>query len=154
MTCDFTSFPTIFQSYQDDGWVIMEGCVQWNPVINKRPSSKVGLEPGTARSAGQRLIHWATASPNQSNFIPISLCLLDYHICRNYHTCSKTSTLMCLSIGTPKNNIFSISPFQMKNSLFSDAPLIIMCLNIGTPKNHKFSIWNKWKINGFRCPNT
>ena len=32
MTCDFTSFLTVFQSYQDDGWMIMKGCVQWNSV--------------------------------------------------------------------------------------------------------------------------
>ena len=32
MTCDFTSFSTVFQSYQDDGRMIMKGCVQWNPV--------------------------------------------------------------------------------------------------------------------------
>ena len=32
MTCDFTSFSTVFQSYQDDGQMIMKGCVQWSPV--------------------------------------------------------------------------------------------------------------------------
>ena len=32
MICDFMSIPTVFQSYQDDGWIIMKGCVQWNPV--------------------------------------------------------------------------------------------------------------------------
>ena len=32
MTCDFTSFLTVFQSYQDDVWMIMIGCVQWNSV--------------------------------------------------------------------------------------------------------------------------
>ena len=32
MTCDFTSFLTVFQSYQDDVWMIMKGCVQWNSV--------------------------------------------------------------------------------------------------------------------------
>ena len=32
MTCDFTSFSTVFQSYQDDGQMIMKGCVQWDPV--------------------------------------------------------------------------------------------------------------------------
>ena len=32
MICDFTSFSTVFQSYQDDGRMIMKGCVQWNPV--------------------------------------------------------------------------------------------------------------------------
>ena len=30
MTWDFRSFLTIFQSYQDDGRLIMKGCVQWN----------------------------------------------------------------------------------------------------------------------------
>ena len=28
-TSDVTSFPTVFQ---DDKWMIMKGCVQWNPV--------------------------------------------------------------------------------------------------------------------------
>ena len=37
------------------------------------------------------------------------------------HAVGLISTLMCLSIGTPKNNIFSIL-FQMKNSLFLDVP--------------------------------
>ena len=32
MTCDFTSFLTVFQSYQDDVRMIMKGCVQWNSV--------------------------------------------------------------------------------------------------------------------------
>ena len=32
MPCDFTSFSTVFQSYQDKGRIIMKGCVQWNPV--------------------------------------------------------------------------------------------------------------------------
>ena len=30
MTCDLTSFLTVFQSYQDDVGMIMRGCVQWN----------------------------------------------------------------------------------------------------------------------------
>ena len=25
-------FSTVFQSYQNDEWVIMKGCVQWDPV--------------------------------------------------------------------------------------------------------------------------
>ena len=34
MTCDFTSFSRVFQSYmyQDDGRMIMKDCMQWNPV--------------------------------------------------------------------------------------------------------------------------
>ena len=32
MTCDFTSFSTVFQSVWEDGRVIMKGCVQWNPI--------------------------------------------------------------------------------------------------------------------------
>ena len=32
MICDFMSFSTVFQSYQDDGRMIMKGCVQWDPV--------------------------------------------------------------------------------------------------------------------------
>ena len=32
MTCDFTSFSTVFQSYQDDGRVTRKGYVHWNPV--------------------------------------------------------------------------------------------------------------------------
>ena len=32
MTCDSTSFSIVFWSYQEDGWMIMKGCVQWNPI--------------------------------------------------------------------------------------------------------------------------
>ena len=31
-TCCVTTFSTEFQSYQDDEWVIIKGCLQWNPV--------------------------------------------------------------------------------------------------------------------------
>ena len=52
------SFSKVFQLYKDDGWVIMESCVQWNPVYDlkfKRSSPQAELESGTARSADQRL---------------------------------------------------------------------------------------------------
>ena len=55
MTCDFMSFLTVFRSYQDDGRMIMKGCVQWNPVYDKKISPRAGLELGTARSVGQCL---------------------------------------------------------------------------------------------------
>ena len=32
MTCNFTPFSTLFQSYQDDGQMIMKGCELWNLV--------------------------------------------------------------------------------------------------------------------------
>ena len=32
MTCYFTSFSTVFQSCQDNGMLIMKGCVQWNTI--------------------------------------------------------------------------------------------------------------------------
>ena len=31
MTCEFTSFSIIFQSYQDGERVSLKSCVQWNP---------------------------------------------------------------------------------------------------------------------------
>ena len=39
MTCDFTSFSTVFKSYWDDGWVMVEDCVQWNPFTFEKISA-------------------------------------------------------------------------------------------------------------------
>ena len=44
MTCEFTSFSKVFQSFQDDKWVIRKGCVQWNPIYIRKDS---GLEQGS-----------------------------------------------------------------------------------------------------------
>ena len=30
----FTSFSIAFQSYPDDVWMIMKGCVQWKPIYD------------------------------------------------------------------------------------------------------------------------
>ena len=47
MTCEFTFFSTVFQSHQDDGNVIMKGCVQWNPVYGRKDFRlKRGSNPG------------------------------------------------------------------------------------------------------------
>ena len=56
MDCDFTSFSTVFQSYQDDGRAIKKGCVQWNPVYSEI-SPQAGLELRTTRSVSQSLTH-------------------------------------------------------------------------------------------------
>ena len=56
MICNFTSFSTVFQSYQDDGQ-IMKGCVQWNPVYVEKILPRAGIKLRTARSVGQRLTH-------------------------------------------------------------------------------------------------
>ena len=57
MTRDFTSFSTVFQSYLDDGQMIMKSCMQGNPFTVKKFSPPARIEPGTARSVGQRLTH-------------------------------------------------------------------------------------------------
>ena len=36
MTCNFTPFSIVFQSYQNDERLIMKGCVQWNMLEFKR----------------------------------------------------------------------------------------------------------------------
>ena len=52
MTCDLTSFSTVFQLYHDDGQVIIKDCVQWNPIRVEEISPSAGLKRGTARSVG------------------------------------------------------------------------------------------------------
>ena len=34
MIYDFTSFSTVVQLNQDDGQLMMKGCVQWNPIYD------------------------------------------------------------------------------------------------------------------------
>ena len=47
MTCDFTSFSTVFQSYQGDGRLIMKGCVQWSSGLRLRRYCLDLLERGS-----------------------------------------------------------------------------------------------------------
>ena len=42
MTCNFTFFATIFQSYQDNGQMMNKGCVQWNLVLHFKHVSNPG----------------------------------------------------------------------------------------------------------------
>ena len=66
-------------------------------------------------------------------------------------------TLMCLSIGTPKNNKFSICSkwkihyFQCPKT-YAKYNLIIMCLNIGTPKNIYFPFETNGKLTRLGVP--
>ena len=50
MTCDFTSYSTVFQSYQDDERTRA-------PFTIEKITPRAGLELETARSVGKRLTH-------------------------------------------------------------------------------------------------
>ena len=54
MPCDFTSFSTVCQSYQDDGGLVMKGCVQWNSVYGGEDFASSGDRTRSARLVGQR----------------------------------------------------------------------------------------------------
>ena len=45
----FYILSTVFQSYQADGQVLMEGCEQWKPFTFEKISPRAGLELGTLR---------------------------------------------------------------------------------------------------------
>ena len=46
MTCDFTSFLTVFPSYQFAVPMIMKGCAQWNSVYGEKISPRARIELG------------------------------------------------------------------------------------------------------------
>ena len=46
MTCDFTSFLTVFQSYQDDVWMIMKALCNGTPFRVEEISPRVRIELG------------------------------------------------------------------------------------------------------------
>ena len=71
MTCNFTSFLTVFQSYQDDVWMIMKGCVQWNSVYGWEDFTPSEDWTWSARSVGQRLTHWASWAPDKREYLMI-----------------------------------------------------------------------------------
>ena len=49
MTCDFMSFSTVFQSYQDDGRLIMKDCVQWYSVYQSYWTDTISWQKFTKR---------------------------------------------------------------------------------------------------------
>ena len=63
--CDFTSFSTVLQSYQDDRRLIMKACVQWSSVYSWEDFASLGDRPRSARSVDQRLAHWGTRAPSR-----------------------------------------------------------------------------------------
>ena len=56
--CDFASFSTVFQSYQDDERLIMKGCVQWNSVSVEKILPRAGIKLGP-------LNQYASAQPTE-----------------------------------------------------------------------------------------
>ena len=46
MNCDFTSFLTVFQSYQDDVRIIMKGLCNGTPYMVEKISPRVRIELG------------------------------------------------------------------------------------------------------------
>ena len=57
MTCDLASFSTVFQSYQNNGRLIMEGFVQGNSAYSREDFASSRDLTQSARSAGQSLTH-------------------------------------------------------------------------------------------------
>ena len=46
MTCDFTSFPTVFKSYQDDERSIMKAVCSGTPFMVEKISPRAGIKLG------------------------------------------------------------------------------------------------------------
>ena len=46
MTCDFTSSSTVFQSYQDDGRLLMKAVCNGAPFTVEKISHRAGIELG------------------------------------------------------------------------------------------------------------
>ena len=57
MTCDFTSFLTVFLSYQDDGRLIMKSRGIETCLWFERFPPPAGLYPGMASSVGKHLTY-------------------------------------------------------------------------------------------------
>ena len=51
------------QCYQDNGRLIIKGCVQWSSVYGWEDFASSGDRTRSAGSVGQHLTHWATGAP-------------------------------------------------------------------------------------------
>ena len=56
----FTSFSTLFKSYQDDGWVIMKGCAKGHCIVIGWILPPVGFKPWSLWPDGRSPNHSAT----------------------------------------------------------------------------------------------
>ena len=97
MICDFGSFSTVFQSYQDDERLIMKGCAQRYFVYGWEDYMLSLSVLMTARSAGQSLTHWATGASREGGSggdwvqVVISFC---YSICKTLNLNERTCILV------------------------------------------------------------
>ena len=58
IACDFTSSSAVFQSYQDDGRVIIKDvCAMESRLRSKRSLPRARLDPRAVRSVDQRLTY-------------------------------------------------------------------------------------------------
>ena len=76
LTLDFTAFSTVFQSYQDDGMLIMKGCVQWNTIYSSEDFTSSRDRTRSARSADQGLTNRVTGA-----HVALTLMQLSIMVC-------------------------------------------------------------------------
>ena len=62
MLCYFTSFSTVYLSYQDDGRLKRKAARNGTSFTAEKISPQVGLEPETEKSEAQRLTYVATGA--------------------------------------------------------------------------------------------
>ena len=80
ITCVLTSFPTVFQSYQSAGKMIMKYYMQWNHVYRfRRFLPPAGIEPGTVEQPVQTHIRLLPKEQSDQGLhcLPFHLHLLD-----------------------------------------------------------------------------
>ena len=80
MSCDFTSFSKVFQSYQGDGRMILKGLCNGTPFTVTNVSHRAGLELTTDRSADQRLTHLPTGAPPHYNRLGKTILIMGHNV--------------------------------------------------------------------------
>ena len=99
MTCYFTIFSTVFHSYQDIGWMIMTGCVQWNPVYSWKDFCH--KRDSNLRLLGQQA-YWAIRAPDRENVEVWCWAQTTFQLDRPDHTrLSLLKTFQVLTLKVP-----------------------------------------------------